>query len=77
MARMDKMTNHQASRLRPGELVRRKLPLDDPTGQGSRVVYVVERVALKAHRNDDVTIYAGNQIFKAWEIERVRDDRGE
>jgi hypothetical protein len=65
------MTNFQAAHLRPGHRVRRKRAHDDPAEEGA--VYVVERVALKAHRNDDVTIYAGNQVFKAWEIERVRD----
>jgi hypothetical protein len=60
------MTNQQAAWLRPGERIRRKEAWD--------TIYVVERVEPKADRKSSVTIHAGGQVFKPWEIERVRAD---
>jgi len=66
------MTNKQAVTLRPGDRVRRKLSWD-ASAAGNREVHVVERIELKTHPNDRVTIHAGGQPFKPWEVERVRD----
>ena len=70
------MNNMQAAHLPPGARVRRKKPLDDPTGQIPRAVYVVERVEPKTHPNGSVTIHAGGHAFKAWEVERVMEWSG-
>jgi hypothetical protein len=65
------MTNLQAASLRPDHRVRRKQSSNTITG-GDRAIYVVERVEPKEHLNGSVTIHAGGQVFKPWEIERVR-----
>lgn len=66
------MNNRQAGQLRPGMAIRRKVPYADrPTASG-RETFTVERVEHPAHRYCKVTIYAGGQVFRPEEIERVR-----
>ncbi len=71
------MTNKQAAYLRSGMTIRRKVPYADRASPASGPTtgyetFIVERVEHPAHRKDGVTVYAGGQAFKPWEIERVR-----
>jgi hypothetical protein len=66
------MNNQQAAHLRPGMMIRRKAPFETRSAATRREVLIVERIEPPTHRNDAVTIHAGGQPFKPWEIERVR-----
>ncbi len=66
------MNNKQASHLRPGMTIRRKVPYADRAAATGYESFTVERVERPAHRKDGVTVYAGEQAFTPWEIERVR-----
>ncbi len=71
------MTNMQAAALRPGMTIRRKVPYADRASPASgpttgRETFTVERVEHPTRRKDGVTVYAGEQAFTPWEIERVR-----
>jgi hypothetical protein len=65
------MNNHQAAHLRPGMMVRRKAPFENRSIATQREILIVERVEPKANVCAEVTVYAGGQAFKPWEIERV------
>ncbi len=71
------MNNKQVAKLRPGMTVRRKVLFADHASPASGPTtgyesFTVERVEHPAHRKDGVTVYAGEQAFTPWEIERVR-----
>ncbi len=65
------MNNRQAAHLRPGTTIRRKVPYADRATATGYETFTVERVEHPTHRHDDVTVHAGGQSFKPWEIERV------
>jgi len=65
------MNNKQAVRLRPGVTIRRKVPYADRANATGDETFTVERIVRPARWNDGVTVYAGGQMFKPWEIERV------
>ncbi len=65
------MTNRQAAQLRPGMAIRRKEPFESRGIVTRRETFIVERVEHPTHRYGEVTVHAGGQAFKAWEIERV------
>ncbi len=64
------MNNHQASRLRPGTMIRRKEPFESRSTT-RREILIVERVEPRVNRRGEVTVYAGGQAFKAWGIESI------
>ncbi len=65
------MNNHQAASLRPGTMIRRKKPFESRSTATRREILIVERIEPKADLRGEVTIHAGGQAFKPWEIERV------
>ncbi len=62
----------QAAKLRSGTLIRLKEPFESRGIVTRRETFIVERIESRTHRGDEVTVYAGGQAFKPWEIERVR-----
>ncbi len=65
------MNNHQAALLRPGTMIRRKESFERESATTRHEILIVERIEPKAALRGEVTIHAGGQAFKAWEIERV------
>jgi len=66
------MTNQQAAKLRPGTTIRRKVLYADRAAATGRETLIVERVEPPTHYYDTMTVHAGGQAFRPWEIERVR-----
>ncbi len=68
------MTNRQAAHLRPGTTIRRKVPYADRATATGYETFTVERIDHPTRRYDEVTVYAGGQVFMPEEIERLLHD---